>query len=178
MARVKQIPGANFYKEQIGAWKYWRVRLGKKFTGDKAIVRRFANYSKAVQWVERLIDEREKHGSELFSLTHDQMTEAWAAFDRLGEYDTSLTAVVDHWIKFQAPLQVQRTFSELEDEFIVSRKNVGCRERTLTQYCSYLKVICEEFGSTKVARIVQADIEDWLSESEWAPSARNDAKIG
>jgi hypothetical protein len=79
MARVKQIPGANFYKEQIGAWKYWRVRLGKKFTGDKAIVRRFANYSKAVQWVERLIDEREKHGSELFSLTHDQMTEARAA---------------------------------------------------------------------------------------------------
>jgi integrase len=100
------------------------------------------------------------------------MTEARAAFDRLGEYDTSLTAVVDHWIKFQAPLQVQRTFSELEDEFIASRKNVGCRERTLTQYCSYLKVICEEFGSTKVARIVQADIEDWLSESEWAPRTR------
>jgi integrase len=172
MARVKQIRGANFYKEQIGEWNYWRVRLGKKFTGDKAIIRRFASYSKAVEWVEMIIEEREKHGSELFSLTHDQLAEARAAFDRLEEYDTSLTAVVDHWIKFQAPLQVQRTFSELESEFIASRKNVGCKERTLSQYRSYMKVICEEFGPTKVARIVQADIEDWLSESEWARRTR------
>ena len=51
-------------------------------------------------------------------------------------------------------------------------KTIGCKERTLAQYRSYTKVICAEFGSTKVARIAQADIEDWLSESEWAPRTR------
>ena len=117
MARIKQIHGANFYKEQIGKWNYWRVRVGKKLTGGKAIIRRFAAYTKAVEWVEGLIEEREKHGSELFSLTHDQLAEARAAFERLAEYEIALTAVVDHWIKFQAPLEVQRTFSQLEKEF-------------------------------------------------------------
>jgi integrase len=172
MARVKQIHGANFYKEQIGKWNYWRVRVGKKFTGGKPIIRRFAAYTKAVEWVEGLIEEREKHGSELFSLTHDQLAEARAAFERLAEYQVALTAVVDHWIKFQAPLEVQRTFSQLEKEFITSRKSIGCKEKTLSQYRSYLNVICEEFGSTKVAGTVQADLEDWLSESDWAPTTR------
>jgi len=172
MARVKQIHGANFYKEQIGQWNYWRVRVGKKLTGGKPVIRRFAAYAKAVEWVEGLIEEREKHGSELFSLTHDQLSEARAAFQRLSEYEVSLAAVVDHWIKFQAPLEVEKTFSELEREFIASRKNIGCREQTLRQYRSLIKVICEEFGSTKAARIAQAEIEDWLSESEWAPRTR------
>ena len=148
MARVKQIHGANFYKEQIGKWNYWRVRVGKKLTGGKAIIRRFAAYAKAVEWVEGLIEEREKHGSELFSLTHDQLAEARAAFERLAEYEVALTAVVDHWIKFQAPLEVQRTFSQLEKEFITSRKSIGCKEKTLSQYRSYMNVICEEFGGT------------------------------
>ena len=110
----------------------------------------------------------------MFSLTHDQLAEARAAFERLAEYEVALTAVVDHWIKFQAPLEVQRTFSQLEKEFISSRKSIGCKEKTLSQYRSYIymNVICEEFGSTKVAGTVQADLEDWLSESDWAPRTR------
>ena len=35
-----------------------------------------------------------------------------------------------------------------------------------------MNVICEEFGSTKMAGTVQADLEDWLSESNWAPRTR------
>jgi integrase len=49
---------------------------------------------------------------------------------------------------------------------------LGCKQKTQTQYKSYLKVICEEFGASKVARITQAEIEDWLAESEWAPRTR------
>ena len=35
-----------------------------------------------------------------------------------------------------------------------------------------MKVICEVFGSSKAATVTQAEIEDWLSESEWAPRTR------
>lgn len=49
---------------------YWRARVGKKLTGDKAIQRRFATYGEAVQWVNGLIEERKKHGTEVFSLSH------------------------------------------------------------------------------------------------------------
>jgi integrase len=173
MGRTKAIPGASFVKETVaGRWHYWRARVGKKLTGDKPIRRRFSTYGDAVQWVNGLIEERKKHGTEVFSLNHSQLSEARAAFQRLAEYDTTLTAVVDHWIKFQAPLTVERSLSELEKEFLASRQNLGCKEKTLAQYRSYLKVICEEFGETKVARITQAEIEDWLAESEWAARTR------
>jgi hypothetical protein len=52
----------GFLKETIGGrWQYWRARLGKKVTGDKPILRRFATYGKAVQWVTGLVEERKKH---------------------------------------------------------------------------------------------------------------------
>jgi site-specific recombinase XerD len=114
----------------------------------------------------------QEHGKAIFSLSYDQLAEARSAFERLSEHNVSLTAVVDHWIKFQPPMEVQKTFSELEKEFIVSRKNIGCKEQTLWQCRSYTKVVCEEVGSSKAARISQAEIEDWLSESAGAPRTR------
>src|SRR3974390_120779 len=49
---------------------------------------------------------------------------------------------------------------------------MNCRPRTLVQYESYLRVICAEFGTTETMKIVRADIEDWLEESEWSPRTR------
>jgi integrase len=172
MPRTKEIPGANFSKESFGKYTYWRVWLGKKFTGNKPLQKRFSSYAKAAQWVEEMRQGEEQHGKAIFTLSYDQLTEARSAFERLSEHNVSLTAVVDHWIKFQAPLEVQRTLSELEKEFIASRKHIGCRAQTLRQYRSYMKVFCEEFGSSKAATVAQAEIEDWLSESDWAPRTR------
>jgi hypothetical protein len=77
MGRTKAIPGVSFRKETIGGrWLYWRASVGKKLTGDKAIQRRFSTYGEAVQWVNGLIEEREKHGTEVFSLTHS----SWSCF--------------------------------------------------------------------------------------------------
>ena len=53
MARTKKIPGANLLKESFGKYTYWRVWLGKKFTGGKALQKRFSSYAKASQWVQR-----------------------------------------------------------------------------------------------------------------------------
>ena len=172
MPRTKEIPGANISKESFGKYTYWRAWLGKKFTGGKQLQKRFSSYAKAAQWVDEMRQGEKQHGKAIFTLSYDQLTEARSAFERLSEYGVSLSAVVDHWIKFQAPLEVQKTLSELGKEFITSRKNIGCREQTLRQYRSYIKVICEEFGSNKAASIAQAEIEDWLSESEWAPRTR------
>jgi len=70
MGRTKATPGASFLKETIGGrWHYWRARVGKKLTGDKPILRRFSTYGDAVQWVNGLIEDRKKHGTEVFSLS-------------------------------------------------------------------------------------------------------------
>jgi uncharacterized protein YdcH (DUF465 family) len=84
-------------------------------------------------WVDGLIEEREKHGSELFSLTQDQLAKAQAAFERLAEYDVSLD---DRLITGEnsRPARSSEDLSELEKEFIASRKNIGCKEETVKQY--------------------------------------------
>ena len=123
MPRIKEIPGVNFSKQSFGGYTYWRVWLGKKFTGGKPLQKRFSSYAEAARWVEGMRQGEKEHGKAIFTLSYDQLAEARAMFDRLAQFDVSLTAAVDHWIKFQAPLEAQRTFSELEKEFIASRKN-------------------------------------------------------
>jgi len=49
---------------------------------------------------------------------------------------------------------------------------MNCRQRTLIQYESYLRVICSEFGETDITRILHQDIEDWLEESDWSPRTK------
>ena len=49
---------------------------------------------------------------------------------------------------------------------------MNCRPRTLVQYESYFRVICQEFGKVDVAKILRPDIEDWLEESGWSPRTR------
>jgi integrase len=50
---------------------------------------------------------------------------------------------------------------------------MGVRARTLTQYESYLKTIGERFGQQSIHEVRRGEIEDWLSESEWAKRTRN-----
>ena len=54
MPRIKEIPGVNFSKESFGEYAYWRVWLGKKFTGGKPLQKRFSSYAMAAQWVEEM----------------------------------------------------------------------------------------------------------------------------
>jgi hypothetical protein len=126
----------------------------EKNSRGKPLQKRFSSYAKAAQWVEEMQQDEREHGKAIFSLSYDQLAEARSAFERLSEHKVSLTAVVDHWIKFQAPLEVEKTFSEMEREFIASRKNIGCKERTLGLYRSYMKVICEE-SMFLLARLVR-----------------------
>lgn len=50
---------------------------------------------------------------------------------------------------------------------------MGVRSRTLTQYESYLRTICEQFGPWSINEIRRGEIEDWLSEMEWSKRTRN-----
>jgi integrase len=182
--------GVGVSKVFINNFSYWRVRLGKKFTGGEIRVKHFTDLADARKFIFGDDDGQEKQsnsklrliqpgvlrvkgkfGSNAFELTPSQLGEAQNAFRRLPP-NTSLTQIIDDWFKRHAPAGGVKTTREVSAEFIVSRRNMGVRPRTLVQYESYLRSINEEFGDSAIADIERAGIEDWLSESDWSPRSR------
>jgi len=179
--------GVGIGKIVIKEVPYWRVRLGKRFTGGDVQIKHFSDLADAREWIFGddanskksplalpklgVLNLKRNLGTGAFTLSHQQLAQAQDAFRRLPA-DVSLTQVIEDWLQRRAPAGGVKTLQEVAKEFIVSRRSMGVRPRTLVQYESYLRSINEEFGETPVADIERAAIEDWLSESDWAPRSR------
>jgi integrase len=164
---------------------YWRVRLGKRFTGGEIRVKHFSELDAARDWIfgdkepglshkgtqAGVVNVKASLGSSAFALTTKQLAEAENAFSRLPD-GTSLTTVVNDWMKRRAPHGGVKTVREVAAEFIISRRGMGVRDRTLVQYESYLRIIEAEFADVAIANMERAEIEDWIAESEWSPRTR------
>ncbi len=174
--RKIQIRGVGIYKDTNGVETFWRVRLGKKFTGGEVIKKVFASYQAAKEWVETQHAPKELHGTSYFDLTPTQIEEARNAFGRLEKLDATpkptLTEALNYFFKHALPTGGTRTFEELAEEFLTSRKAMNCKHKTMVQYESYFSVLKEEYGKQRLHEIHRQDIEDWLAESAWAPRTR------
>jgi hypothetical protein len=93
---------------------YWRVRVGKKFTGGSVLEKNFASLGKAKEWIfgdiqrlkaqpGSLIELKASAGAAAFSLTPAQITEAVDAYRRLAETPLGLTEAVDFAIRHACP---------------------------------------------------------------------------
>jgi len=180
--RKIEISGVGIYKDTNGVKTstgkkiLWRVRLGKRFTGGNVIKKTFPSYNAAKEWVEGQNAPKEKHGASYYDLTPKQIGEARNAFTRLDKLDINpaptLTEALNYFIKHALPTGGMRTFAELAEEFMTSRRAMNCKHKTMVQYESYFNVLDEEFGTSKLHELHRQDIEDWLAESEWAPRTR------
>jgi integrase len=150
----------------------WRVTIGKKITGDKKQRRFFSTEKEAKDWITEKTAERKEKGQKAFAITDKLRVEALECEKRLVVAGVSLTQVVDYYLRHALPAGGKKTFQEVADEFLTSRKAMGCKSKTMTQYDSYMNVIKEEWADENIHEIKQADLEDWLSESEWAPRTR------
>jgi integrase len=150
----------------------WRVTLGKKITGDKKQRRFFASEREAKDWIAEKGAERKKKGEAAFGITDSLRVEALECKRRLEAAGASLTQAVDYYLHHALPSGGKKTFAEVAEEFLTSRRAMGCKPKTMVQYDSYVKVINEEWAEEYIHEIKQADLEDWLSESEWAPRTR------
>jgi len=186
-------PGVCIYNVENGTGgKFWRVRLNKKFTGGKVVIKNFPNLDEARDWIfgdaaktgngevaqlqvvqHGQTELKKQFGAAAFGITPAQVTEAQDAFRRLDAVDRTLTEAVDYYFRHALPVGGTRTFSEVETEFIQHRRSFkDCKPRTIVQYESYFKVIKEELGDVKINDLKRSDIEDWLSETEWSPRTR------
>ena len=166
------IPGVGFYEEDDGkGGKFYRVRLGKRFTGGEVQRKAFLTLKEAVEWVYEKQGSKKVHGESYFDFTPAQVAEARDAFERLDGRAT-LTDAVSYYIKHALPVRGKRTFAKVAEEFLTSRRAMGCKETTMNQYESQLSVVGEEWGEVNVNEFKVPDIEDWISESDWEPRTR------
>ena len=151
--------------------KYWRIRLGKRFTGGPIVLKDFRNLDDAREWVTKQRAQAAATGQASYSLTMAQMADAKTAFDLL-KGKTSLAICANYWLKHAAPRGGVKTWKDISSEFLTTRRAMGCKPKTLVQYESYLRVIGEEWNDVNLSEIKRQDIEDWLAETEWSGRTR------
>lgn len=184
-AKIRDLPpGVGIGKAVNGRGReYWRVRLGKRFTGGQVVLKDFSKLSEAREWIfgdaqqekaspGAVLELKQSSGAAAFSITPAQISEAAACFRRL-EGLASLNTAVSYFLKHANPAGGKRTLAEVGKEFLKSREVMGVRSRTMTQYESYLRTISERFGLQSIHEVRRGEIEDWLSESEWSKRTRN-----
>lgn len=150
----------------------WRVTLGKKVTGSRKLRRFFSTYKEAKDFIEASYEAKVVQGHEAFSILPKLRVEALECAKRLEPHGVSLTAAVDYYLRNAIPKAGVHTFEEVTAEFLVSRRAMNCKPKTMVQYESYVEVLNKEFGSVKVNELKRQDIEDWLAESEWSSRTR------
>jgi integrase len=171
--RIKDLPsGVGVTTAVSGSGvKYWRIRLGKRFTGGPIVLKDFRNLDDAREWITKQRAQAAATGQASYSLTMAQMADAKTALDVL-KGKTSLANCANYWLKHAAPRGGVKTWKDISGEFLTSRRAMGCKPKTLVQYQSYLRVIGEEWNSVNLSEIKRQDIEDWLAETEWSGRTR------
>lgn len=146
--------------------------MGRKFTGTSRQRRYFRTLKDARGFVVEADEARHKLGCEAFVLPLTLRAEALVNNRKLEPLNATLTQAVEFFIRNTPSSAAPKLMQELKDDFIKSRRAMNCRPRTIVQYESYLRVICEEFGEADVSKILRQDVEDWLEETDWSPRTR------
>lgn len=170
--KEKRVSGVNIFKDDDGKGNvFWRVMLGKRYTGGKVIKKSFDTKAEAKKWFAEQHKPKVANGAHFFELTPTQVGEAVDAYKRI-KGKGALTEIVNYWLKHACPTGGTRLFEAVTEEFIKSRQAMNCKETTMRNYRSSIKILNEQFGSEEIHAIRKPDIEDLLVESEWTPRTR------
>ena len=110
--------GISVGPHMIGESRYWRVRLGSRFTGGKRVEMHFPTLDKARKWIfgdaqkqkaaaGSLLELKARAGTAVFELSSAQVNEAINAFKRLEKVNMSLTEAVDCPLFYDFPTDSQ-----------------------------------------------------------------------
>ena len=114
-AKIKGLPsGVGVCRVNNGRTEFWRVRLGKRFTGGLIITRHFSSLDEARKWIfgdaqeqkcepASLVELRQTVGTSVFHLSPAELGEAVAAFKQCKSAGMTLTEAVRFAIRHAKP---------------------------------------------------------------------------
>lgn len=130
--------GVGISKTTNGAGvEFWRVRLGRKFTGAGAVKRDFRTLDEARAWifgdaatlrasVPGVVQLKQQSGAAAFELTHRQLTEAAAVFRQLA--GASLSDAVGFYLRFHPRGGESKTLCEAIAALLDAKRAAGRSE--------------------------------------------------
>src|SRR5262245_26148082 len=114
-AKIRGLPsGVGVCRINNGRTEFWRVRLGKRFTGGSIITRHFSSLDEARKWVfgnaqeqkyeqASLVGLRQAVGTSVFRLSPAELGEAVAAFKECKLAGMTLTEAVRFAVRHAKP---------------------------------------------------------------------------
>jgi integrase len=150
--------------------RYWRVELGKKFTGTKKQRKFFDTEKEALEFITATEGAKKERGHAAFDISQALALEARELMKQLEPHGVSLTDAVNYYLR-NAPIAGRdKTVTELIPVYLKTKDNENYRR---AQEIS-LKVFERDFGSKPIAAITAPAIEKWFAGKGWEPlNARN-----
>lgn len=188
-AIAKTPPGVKLDKMKNGSGsEYWRVRLGKRFTGSKTVTKYFKALAEAREWINGSGAKEEKGnfpspievkavaGSSGFELTTKQLGSAIAAQKLLDKAKVSvdLFAIAEFYLRHTRPEGGEKSIPEVIEELLAVKKRAGKKESYLKGLGWSLKKLAQDFEGSPINEISKDDFEGWLDEEDFSlPTRRN-----
>ncbi len=183
-AKIANLPsGVGVNKTKSGRGKeFWRVRLGKRFTGGPVVKKDFASLADAKEWVfgegQRkkpnpgpVVLLKQQAGLSAFKMSPALIAEAAAAIQSLGTTGT-LTEAVRYFLKHAKPVGGTKTLQEAIDALIADKTAAGKGERHLKGLRWSLERFAEDFSKVRLHEIRRDQIVEWLDEEDFGTTTR------
>ena len=169
--------GVKVTKWEKSGTEYIRVRLGKKFTGGKALSAYFRTRKEALAFIQGngrkaekpavgVIDLKRDAGGVAFALTPSEISEAAAAVKKCREHGFSLTEIVEFGLHYKNPPGGVKTFSEVGDALIKNKRQAGRSKSHIANMESIFRLFSEDFKKKPINLMTRSMIEEWLAEQD------------
>jgi integrase len=141
----------------------FRAEIPESITG-KRILRQFKSREEAEGYAELMVVQRKNNGLSAFNLNEDQRSDARRAVEllRAAGIDTTLTGVVQFYLKHARPAAGDITVDDLIEKYQDAKERKQLRPRSLVDIEHRLSVFARTFGSRLVKDIRADEIEQWL----------------
>lgn len=183
-SKIANLPsGVGVTKTKSGrGLVYWRVRFGKRFTGGPTVRRDFPTLAKAKAWIfgegqnqranpGSMVALKKEAGASAFKLSAAQISEAAAAFKRLGEAGT-LTEAVNYYLKHSRPVGGAYSLQEAIDALIKDKETAGKGQRHLKGLRWSLERFAQDFPKIQLHEVTRRHVEEWLGEEDFSTTTR------
>jgi integrase len=158
-ARKKIIPKHDSRKP-----RWWRVSVGKKFTGTSKQRRFFETEAEANKFIRETEGATRERGQSAFDIPQSLAVEAIELSKQLASSKASLTDAVRFFLK-NAPLAGKKTVSDLIPIYLRTKKEGNYRDAQEIA----LGVFARDFGTKPIASIFAPALEKWFQQKRWNP---------
>jgi integrase len=144
--------------------RWWRVNVGKRFTGTTKQRKFFDSEAEANDFIQQMDGAMRQRGKSAFAIPQALSVEAIELSKKLEKHGASLTEAVNFFLR-HAPISGKKTVNELIPEYLRTKTEGDYRNAQRIA----LGVFAKDFGAKPIASIFAAALDKWFVGKQWNP---------